>query len=105
MPSPPDTAADWVPFLVVATTGVLIAVSFVPVYVIALGGTASAGVATALVAAGGFAILAYRRLGTGRDGRLRREIPPAARLRTIVYGVLVGAALLGGLSILLYLAR
>ncbi len=104
MPADHD-AADLVPFLVVATAGLLVSISFVPVYVIALGGTALVGVAAALVVAGGFAALAYRRMVADRDERLRREVPPAERLRTIVYGVLVAAALLGGFSLLLYFVR
>lgn len=96
---------DPVPFLVVASLGLLIAVSFVPVYVLALGGSQTVGIAAALLVAGVFAVLAYRRMVVGRDEWLRREVPPAERLRTIVYGVLVASALLGGLSLLLYLAR
>lgn len=105
MPAEPDAAVDPVPFLVVAAAGLLVSVSFVPVYVIALGGTTPVGVAVALVVAVAFAALAYWRMVVGRDERLRREVPPGDRLRTIVYGALVAGALLGGLSLLLYLAR
>ncbi len=95
---------DPVPFLVVAATGLLMAVSFMPVYVLALGGSQAVGVGAALLAAGAFTALAYRWMVTGRSEQARREVPPAERLRTIVYGVLVVVALLAGLSLLAYLA-
>jgi len=95
---------DPVPFLVVAAIGLLVSLSFLPAVVMELGGSAGIGVAVALVVAAGFAIAAYRRMVSGNRASLRTELPPEDRLRTIVYGVVVAAAAMFGLSLLLYLA-
>ena len=103
MDSEHDGGRDPVPFLVVAATGVLVSVAFVPGYVIALGGTARLGIAGACVLAVGFAAVVYRRMVATRHD-IRRELPPETRLRTIVYGVVVACAAMLGLSLLYVLA-
>lgn len=94
---------DPVPFLVVAAIGLLVSVSFLPPVVIELGGSPIHGVGVALLAASVFTVAAYRRMVSKGRASLREEIPPESRLRTIVYGVLVAAAAMFGLSLLLYL--
>lgn len=94
---------DPAPFLVVAVTGLLVSLSFLPAVVLRLGGSAGSGIAVALVVAGGFTVAAYRRMVSGGRASVRTEVPPEDRLRTLVYGVLVAAAAMFGISVLLYL--
>lgn len=96
---------DPVPFLVVAAIGLLVSLSFVPAVVIRLGGSAALGIGVALVVAGVFTVAAYRRMVSGSRASIRTEVPPEDRLRTIVYGVVVAAAAMFGISVLLYLGR
>lgn len=95
---------DPAPFLVVAATGLLVSLSFLPAVVLRLGGSAATGVAVALAVAGAFAVVAYRRMVSASRASVRTELPPDERLRTVVYGVVVAAAAMFGLSVLLYLA-
>lgn len=95
---------DPAPFLVVAATGLLVSLSFLPAVVLRLGGSAGSGVAIALCVAGAFSVAAYRRMVWGSNAAARTELPPEDRLRTIVYGVIVAAVAMFGLSVLVYLA-
>lgn len=94
---------DPAPFLVVAATGLLVSLSFLPAVVMRLGGSTGYGIAVALVVAAAFTVAAYRRMVSRSRASLRTELPPEDRLRTIVYGVIVAAAAMFGLSVLLYL--
>lgn len=96
---------DPAPFLVVAASGLLVSLSFLPAVVMRLGGSAGHGVAVALAVAGAFTVAAYRRMVSGSRASVRTELPPEDRLRTIVYGVLVAAVAMFGISVLLYLGR
>lgn len=93
---------DPVPFLVVATIGLLVCLSFLPAVVMQLGGSASTGVVVALGVAGAFTVVAYRRMVWQSNAAIRGELPPGDRLRTIVYGALIAAAAMFGISVLLY---
>ena len=92
-------AVDAVPFLVVAGLGLLLCVSFGPLYVEALGlswgvAVSVSGAASAAVAAGAY----YRLVWTGTPLRTA-EIPPGLRLRRLLYAGIALGLLLSLLSL------
>lgn len=94
-------AVDPVPFLVVVAFGLLVSVAFLPVYVLSLGASLWVGVLVAITVPAAFAVLVYRRMVWHRNDEVHREVSAEARLQTIVYGVLVACAAMGGLSLVL----
>lgn len=97
-------AVDPVPFGVVSATGVLVAYSFVPGYLLTFGVPLWIALLVATGTALGTAGFAYHRfVVTGRAADTPVEIPVAYRLERLVYGGLVVALLLAALSALHYL--
>jgi hypothetical protein len=93
------TPVDPVPFLVVALLGVTVAYSYGPIYLTELGfGLVQAlGISTAVAAA--VTVAAYHRYVWTARPDLRPEVPVDSRIRRLVYGVLLGIAVIALLSL------
>lgn len=89
---------DPVPFLVVAGMGTLLALSFGPGYLLALGLPLAPALGLSLAVAAGVAGWAYRRY-VWLAGPAVGEVPGKVRFRRLVYGM----AVFGGLLVLLAL--
>lgn len=93
------TPVDPVPFVVVAGLSVLVSFSFGPIYFLTLGFTRT----TSLVVPGFVCVLAvavaYHRFVRTYRPALRAEIPPEDRVRRLIYGAIIGVAVLAALSI------
>lgn len=96
------TPIDPVPFLVVALLGVMIAISWGPLYLKSHGVgepaavTASVGLAAATV--GG----SYYRYVWTINPEVRRTVPAAVRFRKLVYGIVIGVVVVLALVGLLH---
>lgn len=77
---------DPVPFAVVAGVGVLLCVSFGPLYCAALGVDFAVGVPLSLLVAAAVCAAAYYRYVWTENPELRGELPPEARFRRLLYG-------------------
>jgi hypothetical protein len=90
---------DPVPFAVVAGVGVLLCISFGPLYLNALGVDFAVGVPLSLLAAVAVCVAAYYRFVWTTDPFLLRERPADARFRRLWYGGLLLLALFVLLSL------
>lgn len=88
------TPVDPVPFLVIALLGITVVYSYGPIYLTELG--ASLGFALAVCTGIGTATTlgAYHRYVWTARPDLRAEVPVAHRLRRLVYGVVIGIAVI-----------
>jgi hypothetical protein len=84
---------DPVPFAVVAGVGLLLCISFGPLYLDALGVDFAVGVPLSLLAAAVVCVAAYYRFVWTTDPSLRGERPVDARFRRLWYGGLLLFAL------------
>lgn len=93
------TPIDPVPFLVMALLGATVAYSYGPIYLRELGfGLVPAiGLSTVVATAVGVAAY-YRYVWTARPA-LRAEVPIDSRVRRLVYGVIIGIAVIVLLSL------
>lgn len=93
------TPVDPVPFLVVALLGVTVAYSYGPIYLTELGfDLVQALVISTAVAAAVTAAAYHRYVWTARPD-LRAEVPVDSRIRRLVYGVVIGIAIIVLLSL------
>ncbi|MFC7018303.1 MULTISPECIES: hypothetical protein [Haloarcula] len=92
-------AVDPVPFLVVATTGVLLSYVFFPAYLLSFGASLSVALAGATAIATLVSIAAFHRYCWSVRPELRREVPSQQRFKRLVYGM----GMLAGVLLLLAL--
>jgi hypothetical protein len=92
-------AVDAVPFVVVSGLAVAVCYSFGPPYCAAFGLSWPAAIAVSTAVLGCLVAGAYYRLVWTTDPYLRREIPPAYRLRRLFYAAAALALLLVLLSL------
>lgn len=98
-PNKHGTPVDPVPFLVVALLGVTVAYSYGPIYLTELGFDLVQALAISTAVAATVTVAAYHRyVWTARPG-LRAEVPVDSRLRRLVYGVIIGIAVIVLLSL------
>jgi hypothetical protein len=93
------TPVDPVPFLVVTGFVFLVSFSYGPGYCLALGLRGPVVFLPSCIAFVGLAVGAYHRLVWTHRPSLRGEIPPEQRLLRLFYAVLIGIALLTGLTL------
>lgn len=93
------TPVDPVPFLVVALLGVTVAYSYGPIYLTELGFDLVQSLLISTGVAGGVTVVAYHRYVWTARPELRAEVPVDSRMRRLVYGVLIGIAIIVLLSL------
>lgn len=96
------TPVDPVPFLVVTATAFAVSYSYGPLYLMALGMELAAALLTCGAVVAAATAGAYHRYVWRARPDLRGEVPVAARLRRLFYGVLIGVGLLAGLALPLF---
>jgi hypothetical protein len=94
---------DPVPFLVVATTGVLVSYVFLPPYLLSFGASLPLAVAGSTGIAALVCIWSFYRYCWSMRPELRREVPSQQRFQRLVYGMAIFAGLLVLLSLPFFL--
>ena len=93
------TPVDPVPFLVVTSFGFLVSFSYGPGYCLALGLRGPIVLLPSSIAFVAVTACAYHRLVWTYRPSLQGEIPPEQRLLRLFYAILIGIALLIGLTL------
>ncbi|MCT9094721.1 hypothetical protein [Haloarchaeobius sp. HME9146] len=97
------TPVDPVPFFVVVASVFLVTFSFGPMYLLALDLQLPVSLGVCTIVFLGASVLAYYQLVWLTRPEFLAEVPAATRLRRLAYAVVTGIALLGLLSIPLFL--
>lgn len=90
---------DPVPFLVISLLGVTVAYSYGPIYLTELGLSLGSALAVCTVVVAATTLGAYHRYIWTFRPDLRSEVPAAYRLRRLIYGVVIGFAVIALLSL------
>lgn len=93
------TPIDPVPFLVVSLLGVTVAYSYGPIYLTELGASLEMALVICTAIGAGTTAAAYHRYVWTARPDLRAEIPADHRLRRLIYGVVIGIAVIVLLSL------
>jgi hypothetical protein len=93
------TPIDPVPFLVVALLGVTVAYSYGPIYLTELGLVLETALLVCTVIAALLTGAAFHRYVWTARPELRAEVPVEYRLRRLIYGVVLGVAIIVLLSL------
>lgn len=88
------TPVDPVPFLVVATTGILVSYVYLPAYFLAFGASVPLAVGGATVVAALLSAWSFHRYCWTARPDLQREVPTQERFKRLVYGMAIFAGLL-----------
>lgn len=93
------TPVDPVPFLVATLLGALVCFAYGPIYLGELGFSLRESLAVSTGISAGVAVVAYHRYVYAARPDLRGEIPGEVRFRRLVYGIMLGLALLALLAL------
>ena len=99
------TPVDPVPFLIVSLLGIPIMIGWGPVYLLELGVPLGPAVSISVLLAVAVTAAAYHRYVLTACPEARREVPVAFRVRRLLYAIVVGVALLLGLTMILVLVQ
>lgn len=90
---------DPVPFLVATVLGALVCFSYGPIYLREIGLTLTQALVVATLVASGIAAVSYHRYVWAARPDLRAEVPGEIRFRRLLYGILLGLAVLALLAL------